>query len=46
MRISSRWTDRRWLAMAPIVLAIAAGVGAKEVAIPWWNNYRLAVTFG
>jgi hypothetical protein len=26
-------------------LLIAAGVGAKEVAIPWWNNCKLAITF-
>ena len=27
-------------------LLIAAGVGKKEIAIPWWNNYKLAITFG
>jgi len=26
-------------------LLIAAGVGQKEIAIPWWDNYRLAITF-
>jgi len=27
-------------------LLIAAGIGKKEIAIPWWNNYKLAITFG
>jgi hypothetical protein len=27
-------------------LLIAAGVGKKETAIPWWNNHQLAITFG
>jgi hypothetical protein len=27
-------------------LLIAAGVGTKQVAVPWWNNYKLAITFG
>jgi len=27
-------------------LLIAAGVGKKEIVIPWWNNCRLAITFG
>jgi hypothetical protein len=27
-------------------LLIAAGVGRKPLAIPWWDNYKLAVTFG
>jgi len=26
-------------------LLIAAGVGAKPVRIPWWNDYELAITF-
>jgi len=26
-------------------LLIAAGVAQKEVAIPWWDNYKLAITF-
>jgi len=26
-------------------LLIAAGVGQKEIAIPWWDNYKLAITF-
>ena len=26
-------------------LLIAAGVGKKEVAIPWWKNSKLAITF-
>ena len=26
-------------------LLIAAGVGKKEIAIPWWDNYKLAITF-
>ena len=27
-------------------LLIAAGVGKKEIAIPWWDNNKLAITFG
>lgn len=27
-------------------LLIAAGVGKKESAIPWWENFKLAITFG
>jgi hypothetical protein len=27
-------------------LLIAAEVGKKEIPIPWWDNYRLAITFG
>lgn len=27
-------------------LLIAAGIDKKETAIPWWENYRLAITFG
>jgi hypothetical protein len=26
-------------------LLIAANIGKKEIAIPWWNNYKLAITF-
>ena len=26
-------------------LLIAAGVGKKEIAIPWWENSKLAITF-
>jgi hypothetical protein len=26
-------------------LLIAAGVSQKEIAIPWWENYKLAITF-
>ncbi|MGH7866658.1 MAG: hypothetical protein ACREP9_03255 [Candidatus Dormibacteraceae bacterium] len=26
-------------------LLIAAGIGAKQIAVPWWNNYKLAITF-
>ena len=26
-------------------LLIAADVGKKEIPIPWWNNYKLAITF-
>ena len=27
-------------------LLIAAGVGKKEIAIPWWENHKLAIAFG
>jgi hypothetical protein len=27
-------------------LLIAADVGKKETPIPWWDNYKLAITFG
>jgi len=27
-------------------LLIAAGVGKREIAIPWWGNNKLAITFG
>jgi hypothetical protein len=27
-------------------LLIAAGVGQKDLAIPWWENHKLAITFG
>jgi GNAT superfamily N-acetyltransferase len=26
-------------------LLIAAGVSQKEIAIPWWENYKLAISF-
>jgi hypothetical protein len=26
-------------------LLIAADVGKKEIAIPWWENFKLAITF-
>jgi transposase len=26
-------------------LLIAAGVGSKQVSVPWWNNYKLAISF-
>ena len=27
-------------------LLIAAGIGKKEVPIPWWDNHKLVITFG
>ncbi len=27
-------------------LLIAAGIGKKPIVIPWWDNYKLAITFG
>jgi hypothetical protein len=26
-------------------LLIAAGIGSKQVSVPWWNNYKLAISF-
>jgi hypothetical protein len=46
IRISGQQVEVRLPKRAHNPLLIAAGVGSHEVAIPWWDNYKLAITFG
>jgi hypothetical protein len=45
IEIGERRVEVRFPKRAHNPLLLAAGIGTTDVGIPWWNNYKLAITF-